>query len=280
MSELAFLLVPPQLDGEGMWLFLLVGSVAAGLCTMGKAGFGGGLSLLSTPLMVHACGGNSKLALGIMLPMLVVSDYIILAKWWGKWDAKAALTLAPGAFVGLGLGWVTLYYLQRYAQTGGERTTNAIMMLAIGAIAVGFSALHAWRSRRREPIHFRPVFWQATSVGTVAGYTSTMAHAAGPVITMYLLPQGMTKMRFVATTSLYYWYGNQIKLVPYFCLGMIDVQTLGANVALLPSVVVGAAVGVYLHHKVGEKHFSGVVNVLLFLAGLDLAIRAARTLWF
>ena len=41
----------------------------------------------------------------------------------------------------------------------------------------------------------------ASSV-TVAGTTSTLGHAAGPVVAMYMLPQQMPKGRYVATTAL------------------------------------------------------------------------------
>ncbi|MFB3892472.1 MAG: TSUP family transporter [Phycisphaerae bacterium] len=344
MCILSWSLLPPEIQ-QNLVLFLVVGSISAGLSTMAKAGFGGGVGMLSTPLMVMAIG-DSRMALGIMLPMLVVSDYVIVVQWWRQWNTKAAMSLLPGAIIGLVLGWITLAYVlgvtggDNHAaasapgrppvlrsssapflpsslppvltstETGGgeegrkggqeasmpasagapaqnrpagaasaKDVTNAWMMLAIGLIALGFVVLHVVRSMRKDQFHFRPVLWQATAVGTAAGFTSTLAHAAGPIVTMYLLPQGMSKSRFVATTALYYWIGNQLKLLPYWQLGMIDAHTLGANLVLLPAVVVGAVLGVYLHRRLGEKNFSRTVYFLLALAGVDLIWHGAAKLW-
>ena len=279
MAIMAWSLLPVELSGENLMMFLLLGSLAAGLSTMAKSGFGGGVGMLSTPLMVFACGENVNMALGIMLPMLIISDYVILINWWRQWNTRSAMSLVPGAIIGLIMGWVTLAALQGPISAGRKEFTNGVMMLCVGAIALGFVILHVIRSAGRGNIAFKPVPWQAMVVGTAAGFTSTMAHAAGPIVTMYLLPQGMSKTRFVATTALYYWIGNQMKLLPYYFLGMINYGTLGANVALLPSVVVGAVLGVFLHRKLGEKQFAGVVYGLLGLAGAHLILKACLKLW-
>ena len=72
----------------------------------------------------------------------------------------------------------------------------------------------ALRALRGRPITFRPTFLHGTLVGTAANVSSTLAHAAGPIITMYMLPQRMGKGRYVATTVFYYWIGNLSVGVP------------------------------------------------------------------
>jgi len=269
-------LLPPEI--HNLLLFITVGSVSAALSTMAKAGFGGGIGLLATPLMVIACGDNVPLALGIMLPMLVISDYVILTQWWRKWNTQAAMSLMPGAILGMLAAWWLMAALQQQAAVSPAASStktlaNSIMMIAIGVIAIALVILQVIRQKRGESLPFRPVLWQATSVGTIAGLTSTMAHAAGPIVTMFLLPQRMDKQRFVATTALFYWFGNQIKLVPYWFLGMLSLQTLGANLVLAPSVIAGAFLGVYLHHKLDERQFQWIVYVLVTLTGLDLILK-------
>ncbi|MCK4624142.1 MAG: sulfite exporter TauE/SafE family protein, partial [Phycisphaerae bacterium] len=197
----------------------------------------------------------------------------------GKWDLRVVGNLLPGAVLGVALGGVALYAIRQAGGDARSQTGNAILAMSIGIIALGFVVLQAIKSLRTEPLAFRPVFWQATSVGAVAGLTSTLAHAAGPIVTMYLLPQKMPKERFVATTVLYYWLGNQIKLVPYFALGLLSTRTLSASVLLLPAVAVGVVLGIYLHRKVGQKQFAGIIYTLLALAGLHLIIKSTATLW-
>ena len=89
----------------------------------------------------------------------------------------------------------------------------------------------------------------------------------------------MHRNRFVATTVLYAWFGNLIKLLPYILLGMIHTKSMAASMVLMPAVIGGAVLGIFLHHRVGQKSFSGVVYCLLALAGIFLCYRAIVTLW-
>jgi len=261
------------------WAFLILGSLAAMLISAAKAGFGGSMGLLAVPIMIYACRGDAMLANGIFLPLLIFCDYFAMCSWWRKWNRRAVALLVPGAVIGVAMGWAALWAIRRLGVQDRTDKANAALMLSIGLIAVGFVILQAARALRANPIRFRPVLWQATGIGAAAWLTSTLAHAAGPVISMYMLPQAMPKGRFVASTVLYYWIGNQIKLVPYFALGLIHTESLGASVSLLPAVIAGVALGVFLHHRIGDKQFTGLVYVLLGLAGSHMIFKACKELW-
>ena len=276
---LAFSVVPHGV-GDPVRFFVLA-AMAVMFMGAAKAGFAGGAGLLSVPLMIYACGGDSRLAAGIMLPLLIACDYVAIFLWWRRWDLRNVWLLGPGMLLGVGLGWVALWWFFRLGGAAeGMKRPNAALALAIGLLAVGFVGLQAVRVLRGRVAAFRPVLWQGTIVGATAGLTSTLAHAAGPIITMFIAPQKMPKGKFVATTVLYYWIGNQIKLVPYLALGMLSTPSLAADVALLPAVVGGALLGVFLHHRVNEKAFSVLIHAILAAVGLHLAIVSARALWF
>jgi len=259
--------------------FVLLGSLSGLLVSAAKAGFGGSIGILSMPLMVYACQGRSMLAAGVMLPLLIACDQFSIVTWRGKWDLRVVGLLVPGAVLGVGLGWIALYAIRHIGLAQEKQAADAVLTLSIGTIALGFVALQILRSLRSRPLGFRPVLWQATSVGALAGLTSTLTHGAGPIVTMYMLPQGLPKGRFVASTVLYYWIGNLVKLVPYFALGMINTQTIRPTLLLIPAVAAGVALGVFLHRRVGEKQFTGVIHVLLALAGVHLIVKAAGELW-
>lgn len=263
---------------SNIWVFLAVGSLSALLVSVAKAGFGGSLGILSTPLMVYACQGRTELALGVMLPLLIACDQFSILSWWGKWDRRVVLLLVPGLVGGVGLGSLALWGIKNLNLSHHQETGDAILTLAVGVVALGFVGLQVLRSLRTNPLPFRPVLWQATSVGALAGLTSTLTHGAGPIVTMYMLPQGLPKGRFVASTVLYYWIGNLIKLPPYFALAMVNTQTFGVSLSLVPAVAVGVVLGIFLHRKVGEKQFTGVVYVLLAIAGAHLVVTACRSL--
>jgi len=249
--------------------FVLLGSLAAALVSMAKAGFGGSLGLLATPIMIYACGQNTRLALGIMLPILIACDQVSIVGWWRRWDLRQVGMLLPGAVLGVLIGSAAAWGIEQV----GEHHRDVVdlwMKRGIGIIALGFVTLQVARWLRKHPLTFRPVFWQGTAAGATAGFTSTLAHAGGPVVSMYLLPQGMPKARYVATTVLYYWAGNLIKLPPYILLGWLNYEALGGCGLLLPAVGGGALLGLLLHRLVGERSFTGIVYTLLALAGVDL----------
>ena len=275
---LAWSFIPPGFDS--VWAFLTLGSLSAFLFSLTKAGFGGSAGLLAVPLMIFACGGDVRLATGILLPILIAADYVAVISWLGKWDRRAVGMLLPGTVLGIAAGWVLLRLLGRLDAAGGRELTNAWMKLGVGAIALAFVALQAARAVRGRPLAFRPVLWQGTLAGTTAGLTSTLAHAAGPIVGMYMLPQQMPKGRFVASTALYFWVANQLKLVPYFVEDMIGPDTLGAGVMLLPAIAGGAVLGIYLHRRVGQRPFTGIVYTLLALAGGGLCYHGAKALLF
>jgi len=265
---LSWSLVPAGMDSLAR--FLAVGSVSAMLLSMAKTGFGGSVGLLSTPLMIFACGGNSRLAIGILLPILIAADYVALAAWLGKWNWRAVGMLLPGAAVGIAAGWAVLHALAGPRAAGGADAANAWLKVGVGAIALAFVTLHVVRGLSGKPLAFSPVFWQAGVAGSAAGVSSTLAHAAGPVVAMYMLPQQMPRGQYVASTALFFWIANQAKLIPYFAENMINTSTLWAGLLLVPAIAAGGLLGKLLHRRVNQAQFIGIVYGLLALAGFWL----------
>ncbi|MFP4140830.1 MAG: sulfite exporter TauE/SafE family protein [Planctomycetota bacterium] len=269
---LAWSLLSPDVTQAGLVQFLVIGSLAALLFSMAKSGFGGGVGMLASPMMVIATG-DATIGMGIMLPMLIVADYVAVVTWWKHWNLRAVGMLLPGVIAGILLAWGALTWLKSRDLAGEQEAADAAMKIAIGVIAIVFVALHVIRTLRGAQLTFRPVWWQAGLAGTSAGVTSTFAHAAGPIAAMYLLPQQMLKHRYVATTAALFWTVNQLKLIPYAQLGMINTGTLGAGVVLLPAIAVGAVAGRFLHSRVNTKQFLGVVYTLLLIAGVHLLVK-------
>ncbi|MFW5841102.1 MAG: sulfite exporter TauE/SafE family protein [Planctomycetota bacterium] len=261
-------LIPDQI--ENLTVFLIIGSVSALVFSMAKSGFGGGLGLLAVPLMIYACAGNTQFALGLMLPLLIAADYVAVLSWWRTWQWKIVLRLLPGSAVGIAAAWASILLLRNTLGHTGHETTDAVLKIGVGAIALLFVTLRLIRYLRKAELVFRPVTWQTLLAGTSAGYTSTLAHAAGPIATMYLLPQPISKQQFVATSALFFWTVNQLKLIPYFHLGNIRTETFGALVLLIPAIIVGALLGSFLHKRLKTTQFTGVIYTLLTVAGVDL----------
>ena len=262
-----------------LWRFFVLGGLAVLIVSMAKGGFGGSIGLLSVPIMIYAVGDRTSLATGLFLPILIATDYMNMVVWWRQWRWPVVAKLLPGAVIGVGAAWVALQAMGFGDGATGEaasqkKMADALMKLAIGVICLGFVTIRAIQAFRRKPMAFRPVMWQSTAAGVTAGATSTFAHAAGPVTAMYLLPQQLGKNAYVATTVLYYWIGNQIKLAPYIALDLINTRSLLMGLVLVPAVPIGVVLGKTLSKRVNEKVFAAIVYTLLALTGVDMCRKA------
>ena len=104
---------------------LIFAVVAVLFIGISKAGFGGGLGLLTTPLAVFAFGPRD--AIGIILPLLCAGDAFSLWSYWRQWDARNLRFVLPGVVVGIVVG---VQLIPRFS----ARELN----IAIGCIAVAF----------------------------------------------------------------------------------------------------------------------------------------------
>ena len=223
-----------------------------------KAGFGGGLGMLTTPLCVLAFG--SKDAIGILLPLLSAGDLFSLWHYWGKWEKKNLWYLLPGVVVGVMAG---VQLIGRFS----ARDLN----LAIGIIAVAFVAFQLMKETIfRAEGTFAPNYRIGLPCGIVAGVTSSFAHGAGPVVSVFLVPQRLPKEIFVGTTVLIFTWINWIKLPFFVGTGIIRGDTLLTSGWFFPLVPVGVWIGIWLNRRISERWFLRVIYVLIFLAGLEL----------
>lgn len=232
-----------------------------------KGGFGGGLGMIAVPMLSLFI--DPRLAAAILLPILITMDGVSLWKFKDEWHFTNIKILMPGALCGTVLGAISF-----------ELTNADFVRLSIGVMALLFSFyfiytefiavktiknLKKMNTQNKKNLGFKGTFW-----GSVAGFTSYIAHAGGPPITMFLLPQKLSKAQFVSTTILFFSIINVIKLIPYTVLGQINSASFSTSLVLLPIAPLGVLAGVYLHKKISETLFYKITCVLLFLAGLKL----------
>lgn len=223
-----------------------------------KAGFGGGLGILTTPLCSVAFGGRE--AIGILLPLLSAGDLFSLPPYWRKWEAKNLLYLLPGVVLGVVLG---VQLIGRFS----PRQLN----VAIGALAVAFVVLQLVKEGIfRAEGGFTPNHLVGFPFGLGAGITSSFAHGAGPLVAMFLIPQRLPKEIYVGTTVLVFTWINWVKLPFFVGAGLINAHTLWRGLVFLPLLPVGVWLGVRLNRSVSEKGFSRWVHGLTFVTGMQL----------
>lgn len=235
-------------------LFYMMAIPAILIIGISKGGFGGGLGVVAVPMLAFVV--DPVLAAAILLPVLCTMDLIGLKAYWKQWDLVLIKTLIPPAVVGVAFGAFSFHYFDASA-----------VRLLLGLIATGFS-LQYWFKRnvpRKAPSIFWGRFWSS-----IAGFTSFVAHAGGPPISVYLLPLKLDKSVYQGTTALFFTLINYIKLIPYFWLGQLNTDNLMTSLLLLPLAFMGMYLGIMLHHRVSEQLFYRLAYVFLFITGLKL----------
>ena len=223
-----------------------------------KGGFGGAFGIMAVPVMSLVI--SPVQAAGILLPILCLMDLMGLWVYRGKWARAELRILLPASLLGITVGTLLFGYLS----VAGVR-------LIVGTIALLF-ALHYWYHRQITGSEKLPELPQVAGLagGAAAGFTSFIAHAGGPPISMYLLRRPLDKTGFVATTVVFFAVVNYAKLVPYAWLGQLSADNLTASLVLAPFAPLGIALGVWLHNKVTDRQFFRFAYSLLFVVSVKL----------
>lgn len=223
-----------------------------------KGGFGGGLGVLAVPLMALVI--SPLQAAAILLPILCLMDLVGLWAYRGKWLWPELHILVPASILGIVIGTLLFGFM-----------SAAAIRIIVGLVAIVFTLHYVYSTRQRDdsPLpHFPPAVGLAA--GAAGGFTSFIAHAGGPPISMYLLRRPLDRTDFVATTVLLFAVINYVKLLPYGWLGQLSAANLVTSLVLAPLAPIGVYTGVWLHRRVSDRFFFRLMYVLLFVVGCKL----------
>jgi uncharacterized protein len=238
------------------WSFYAVAIPAILIAGISKGGFGAGLGVVTVPLMALAI--SPVQAAAIMLPLLCVMDWVGVWAYRGVWDKANLKIVLPAGIVGIAIG----------ALSFGLLNDNWIRVL-LGVIAIAF-VLNAWLRKNAAKPSTGPSLSHGSFWGAMSGYTSFVAHAGGPPLGIYLLPQQMEKRLFVGTTVIFFTIINSVKLIPYFWLGLFDARNLSTSLILAPLAPIGILLGVWLVKRVNPKVFYTLCYCFLLITGCKL----------
>lgn len=238
--------------------FYLAAVPAVILVGLSKGGFGGAAGFVGVPLMALVLPPVQAAA--ILLPILVLMDIVALVTWRGIYDRTTLRIMLPGALVGILAGWWL-----------AAAVTEGAIRLVVGAVTLIFVARWLFLTLRHgetPPARQNPLlggFW-----GTVAGFTSFVAHVGGPPYQVYTLPLRMSPALFTGTATVFFAITNAVKLVPYFLLGQFDAANLSASLVLMPLAPLSTLAGAWLVRRMRPELFYPLTYGTVALVGLKL----------
>jgi len=229
---------------------------------LAKGGFGAGAVILATPLLTLAIPVTH--AVGLLLPLLIMTDMIALMHYRRHFDSRSIKMLVPSACLGVTAGALFFGYF--------SGSMNALRFI-IGVVSLSFVLFQVLRTLILGAMaKHRPTVLEGILMGATAGFTSTMAHAGGPPVLMYLLPQKLEKSVFVGSMAIFFASVNLAKLLPYHILGLLYVGDTKTILTLAPLTFMGVRLGVYLNKRFSDIWFNRIIYSVLFITGIQLIL--------
>ena len=238
------------------WTIAFLGAFLIGISKTGIQGLG------VFAVALFALIVPPRESVGLVLPILIAADVVAVtayhqhAVWSHLWG------LLPWAGIGIGLGYLAL-----------GRINNQQASVLIGGILMVLVALRVWRWRSPSDNADGTIsraWWSVAGVGIIAGFTTMVANASGPIMILYLLAMGLPKLEFVGTAAWFFFVVNLFKVPFSWSLGLINLNSLPLDLIVAPAAVGGALFGRQVIAHINQKLFERLMLLLTLLAAVKL----------
>ncbi|TPF92158.1 sulfite exporter TauE/SafE family protein [Bifidobacterium sp. UTBIF-78] len=248
----------------------------------------------------------AKEATGITLIMAIVADWSAIWAYRGNVSRRSLIRLFPFVAIGIAAGagflfvadntvtrltigvilavFVSMYFLSLARKKLAERRTvgrsgqaEAEPSKADASDAVkpdGTTTADDSDARSSAVPHTigAKTFALAKRVvcGALAGFTTMVANAGGPITSIYFLSENLSVMRFLGTTAWFYLIINMVKLPFAIGLNMITWANFTAMAWTIPLVIIAVLCGRWVARRVSQSAFSVLVYALSVVAVIRL----------
>lgn len=222
-----------------------------------KSGFAG-VSMLHVLIFAFIFG--AKDSTGVLLPMLIVGDVCAIWFFGKKVDWKQVKKLLPPTLIGVVLGTLAM-----------SRIDESWFKPLVGIIILALTGVQITRMLRPKLFdQFPQRAWFAWSLGLLAGITTMMANAAGPVVALYMLAISMPKLNLVGTSAWLFLIINIFKLPFSYSLGLISGPSLLIDVLFSPAILLGMGLGSWMLNRIPQREFNILLLIFTGIASLRL----------
>ena len=226
------------------------------LLGIAKSGIKGLAVLIVTGLaLVH----GARESTGILIPLLICGDIlaVIYYKQHVKW--VYLLRLLPWMVVGVLVGVVS-----------GKDLPEDLFKSGM-AVIILFSVImmYYWERNKERKLPTHGSF--AALMGIMAGFTTMVGNLAGAFSNIYFLAIRLPKNEFIGTAAWLFFFINLFK-VPFhiWSWGTINETSFKISLSLIPAVVIGFGLGVFLVKKINNNKYRKLILLLTGLGGLAI----------
>ena len=224
------------------WVLAILCAMLVGLS---KAGLNS-VSIITVSIFAWLFG--SKVSTGVLLPILICADILAVlhykrhANWQSLW--RVAPWIVFGILVGV---WI------------GKDLNEVIFKKMMAAIVLLVVIGLFWFEKRPLKNVSNSLLFSST-MGIATGFTTMVGNQAGGFANVYFLSMRLSKNNFIGTNAWLFLFVNLFKL-PFhiFSWKTINASSIAINLALLPFLVLGFYIGIYIVKKIVDERYRQVI---------------------
>lgn len=238
------------------WGLILFCSLLVGMSKTGVPG----VSMAVIPILAILFGG--KQSTGILLPMLIMADVFGVSYYHRHANWKHIIRALPWAVTGVVLAMFVGNWVN------DKQFKNIIAIIIFASIT-----LMIWRDRKQQPANIPDHWWFAAVMGISGGFATMIGNAAGPIFAIYLLALRLPKNEYIGTAAWFFFIINVFKF-PLHVLNWhtITTHSLALNILALPTIALGAFIGIWIVKKISVKYYRWLVIGVTILSAVFMLI--------
>lgn len=237
------------------WILLAIAAFIVGISKSAIPAMG------TLSVVLGAAALPARASTGVLLVMFLLGDIFAIWTYFRDANWRLLARLAPTIVIGVLLGvWFLAY------------ADDRITAITIGAILIALIAMTFYQRARSAPAGVSRL--QGTIYGTLGGFTTMVANAGGPPMSLYFLAQRLNILAFLGTSAWLFALMNLFKLPFSIVLGLITFSSLGLNILLVPLTAIGFFLGRMVIKRIDQRAFDRIIIVATLIGAAYLIFDA------
>lgn len=228
-----------------LWLFTF-GIILLSALVQSSTGFG--FAIVAIPLLLLLHDGHYAVTLSIVLSLF--SGLTTLPRVYKEADLGVLGKLIRGSLLGLPLGGLVFLLVD-----------VGLLKLLVSMAILLFTI----------PLLFkiRLPLGQGGAIGIVSGLLTSSVGMPGPPLVLFLNSRQMEKGAFRGTSIAYFCTVYPITLAIHLITGRVPLSLLLMALAMIPAILIGQAMGSWIHNRISPAWFRRLTFVLLIGTALN-----------
>jgi len=241
------------------FLFWVIAFMAIVILGVSKGGIKG-ISVILITMLVYVYGGRGST--GVLMPLLIAADLMAITYYRKDVQWKYLVMMMPAMIVGVLVGTAIGKDLPE------ELFKNAMVLIII------FSVLILLYWEKYPPKKIPDNWFFSSAMGLAAGITTMIGNLAGPFANVYFLSMRLPKNEFIGTVAWLFFMINVFKLpIHIFYWKTVNSESIMQSVSLVPALVIGFGLGVWLVTKIKDHWYRKMVIMVTGVAAVILLFR-------